>query len=76
MDGDEKPSCVEGPEGAAPGTALTPEARRALAEAAERRRAIDARSAALRAAKEHQGRAGLEPVRYEDWEVRGLATDF
>ena len=27
-------------------------------------------------AKEHQGRGGLEPVRYEDWEVKGLASDF
>jgi hypothetical protein len=55
---------------------LTPEAWRALAEAAERRRAIDARAAKIAAAKEHQGRGGLEPVRYEDWEVKGLATDF
>ncbi len=26
--------------------------------------------------KELQGRGGLEPVRYEDWEVKGLASDF
>jgi hypothetical protein len=63
-------------EGAAPGKTLTPEARRALAEAAERRAAIDARAAELAKTKEHQGRGGLEPVRYEDWEVKGLATDF
>lgn len=63
-------------DGAAPGKVLSPEARRALAEAAERRAAIDARAAALAAVKEHQGRGGLEPVRYEDWEVKGLASDF
>ncbi|HEX8666363.1 MAG TPA: DUF1674 domain-containing protein, partial [Beijerinckiaceae bacterium] len=26
--------------------------------------------------KERQGRGGLEPTRYDDWEVKGLATDF
>jgi len=26
--------------------------------------------------KEHRGRGGLEPVRYDDWEVKGLASDF
>ncbi len=61
---------------AAPDKELTPAARRALAEAAERRAAIDARAAALAKAKEHRGRGGLEPVRYEDWEVKGLASDF
>lgn len=56
--------------------ALTPAAERALAEAAERRAAIDARAAAIQASPERQGRGGLEPVRYEDWEVKGLAVDF
>lgn len=51
-------------------------AERALAEAAERRAAIDARAAEIAAHPERQGRGGLEPVRYEDWEVKGLATDF
>lgn len=50
---------------------LSPAAERALAEAAERR---------LRARAdlppEHNGRGGLEPVRYGDWEVKGLAYDF
>ena len=55
---------------------LTPAAERALAEAAERRRAIDARAAAVSAAPERLGRGGLEPVRYDDWEVKGLAVDF
>ncbi len=62
--------------GAAPGKTLTAAARRALAEAALRRREIDARAAEIAKAKEHQGRGGLEPVRYEDWEVKGLASDF
>lgn len=55
---------------------LTPAARRALEEAAERRAAIDARAAEIARAPERQGRGGLEPVRYEDWEVKGLASDF
>jgi hypothetical protein len=63
-------------EGAAAGKELSPEARRALAEAAGRRRAVDARAAGIARAKEHQGRGGLEPVRYDDWEVKGLASDF
>lgn len=56
--------------------ALTPAAERALAEAAERRRAIDAHAAAIAASPERLGRGGLEPVRYDDWEVKGLAVDF
>ncbi|TXN26014.1 MULTISPECIES: DUF1674 domain-containing protein, partial [unclassified Methylobacterium] len=38
--------------------------------------AIDARAAAVSAAPERLGRGGLEPVRYDDWEVKGLAVDF
>jgi hypothetical protein len=71
---DEIPKPV--PEGAAPGKVLSPEARRALDEAAARRAEIDARAANLAKAKEQNGRGGLEPVRYEDWEVKGLASDF
>ena len=63
-------------EGAAPGKPLSPAAQRALEEAAQRRLEIDARAAELAKQKEHQGRGGLEPVRYEDWEVKGLARDF
>ncbi|HEY8564099.1 MAG TPA: DUF1674 domain-containing protein [Beijerinckiaceae bacterium] len=55
---------------------LTPAAERALAEAAERRALIDARAAEIAKTKEIKGRGGLEPVRYEDWEVKGLASDF
>jgi hypothetical protein len=63
-------------EAAASRRPLSPAAQRALAEAADRRAAIDARAAAIRATPERQGRGGLEPVRYEDWEVKGLAVDF
>ncbi|SMH46124.1 DUF1674 domain-containing protein [Maritimibacter sp. HL-12] len=51
---------------------LPPEAVRALAEAEERRKA--AKAAAL--PKEYGGRDGPEPVRYGDWEKKGLAIDF
>ncbi|MDH2310160.1 DUF1674 domain-containing protein [Methylobacterium brachiatum] len=63
-------------EDAATPRTLSPAAERALAEAAERRAAIDARAAEIRATPEHLGRGGLEPVRYQDWEVKGLAVDF
>ncbi|MDB5472721.1 MAG: hypothetical protein JWP99_24 [Devosia sp.] len=53
---------------------LSEAAKRALAEAAARRREIDAKSAF--APKEEGGRGGLEPVRYGDWEIKGLASDF
>lgn len=53
---------------------LSPAAQRALAEAAERRKAID-EAAALRA-NEIDGRGGLDPARYGDWEVKGIASDF
>jgi hypothetical protein len=79
QDDPQPPQPAEPLDGAAPGKTLSPEARRALAEAAERRRAADARAAAPPAAampKERQGRGGLEPTRYDDWEVKGLATDF
>jgi hypothetical protein len=55
---------------------LSPAARRALAEAEARRAAIDAEAARIRAVKEKDGREGPEPVRYGDWEVKGLASDF
>ena len=49
-------------------------AERALAEAAARRAEIDRKAA--QAPKELHGRKGPDPVRYGDWEVKGLATDF
>ena len=51
---------------------LTEAAKRALAEAEARRTAAVPREVA----PERRGRDGPEPVRYGDWEVRGLATDF
>lgn len=51
---------------------LPPAARRALAEAEERRKA--AKTADLPA--ELGGRDGPEPVRYGDWERKGIAVDF
>ncbi|MFN4208978.1 MAG: DUF1674 domain-containing protein [Devosia sp.] len=53
---------------------LSEAAKRALAEAEARRRAIDARGAF--APKETGGRGGLEPGRYGDWEIKGLTSDF
>jgi hypothetical protein len=53
-------------------------ASRALAEARERRAAARAAELELAQAQkgEHNGRGGLDPVRYGDWEVKGIATDF
>jgi hypothetical protein len=59
---------------AAGGRKLAPAAERALAEAEERRRAYRDREAVL--PKELGGRGGLEPGRYGDWEVKGIASDF
>ena len=53
---------------------LPPAAQRALKEAEARRREIDARHEAMNG--EVGGRGGLDPVRYEDWEIKGLAIDF
>ncbi len=51
---------------------LPPAAQRALAEAAERRKA--AQKVAF--PPELGGRDGPEPVRYGDWEKKGIAVDF
>lgn len=51
---------------------LPPAARRALAEAEERRK--KARSLDLQ--REVGGRDGPEPVRFGDWERKGIAVDF
>jgi hypothetical protein len=61
------------PPNAAPGRALTPEARRALEETQARRAEIEA--AAQRGA-EQGGPKGLEPTRFGDWERKGIAVDF
>ncbi len=60
------------PEGAAPGKALSPQARRALEAAAARRAA----GAAGGKTGEQGGPRGPEPTRYGDWERKGLAIDF
>jgi hypothetical protein len=49
-------------------------AQRALAEAAERRRLAEAEAKARPV--ELGGRDGPEPVRFGDWEKKGLAIDF
>ncbi len=51
---------------------LPPEAKRALAEAEERRKSAEE----LSMPKELGGRKGPEPVRYGDWEKKGIAIDF
>lgn len=51
---------------------LPPPALRALAEAAERR----AQAEKLDLPPELGGRDGPEPVRYGDWEKKGIAIDF
>jgi len=53
---------------------LTPEAQRALAEAAARRAERD--RAGADQPKEIGGRGGLDPTRYGDWEINGLTPDF
>ncbi|GAA6175642.1 hypothetical protein NBRC116593_15610 [Sulfitobacter pacificus] len=51
---------------------IPPAAQRALAEAEERRK----KAAELALPPELGGREGPEPVRYGDWEKKGLAVDF
>ena len=58
--------------GAAPGKALSPEAKRALLEAEARRKAAPGQDLPA----EVGGRNGPEPTRYGDWEKKGLAVDF
>ncbi|MDP5086404.1 MAG: DUF1674 domain-containing protein [Yoonia sp.] len=51
---------------------LPPAAKRALAEAEERRKNTKAKALPT----ELGGRDGPEPVRYGDWEKKGIAVDF
>ncbi|MGZ3273602.1 MAG: DUF1674 domain-containing protein [Caulobacteraceae bacterium] len=60
-------------EGAAPGKVLAPAARRALEEAAVRRKA---EAQAAQTPVELGGPKGPEPTRYGDWERKGVAVDF
>lgn len=68
---DAGPAAPEGAAGPAARRPLSAAAERALAEAEARRRAGEAP-----VPRELGGRGGLEPVRYGDWEVKGLASDF
>ena len=54
------------------GKTLSPEARRALAEAEERRKATPD----VKLAPEVNGRPGPEPTRFGDWETKGITSDF
>jgi hypothetical protein len=54
---------------------LTEAAKRALAEAEERRRARAAAAEGL-PSPEVGGRNGPDPVRYGDWEKDGIISDF
>lgn len=49
-------------------------AKRALAEAAARRK--QAEELAAQSPKEINGRKGPDPARYGDWERKGIAIDF
>ncbi|MBS9721547.1 DUF1674 domain-containing protein [Tianweitania sp. BSSL-BM11] len=53
---------------------LSPAAERALAEARARRAEYEEAEAAM--PKERGGRGGHDPVRYGDWEKKGIAIDF
>jgi hypothetical protein len=65
------------PENPKPEREFTPQARRALAEAEERRRLADRRKAAEPPQpKEVGGQDGPDPARYGDWEKGGIASDF
>jgi hypothetical protein len=69
MNGDPPVSSAEASE--EHGRELPPAAQRALDEA-EARRAQSKPDTA----HELNGRGGLDPARYGDWEVKGLASDF
>ena len=56
------------------GRPLAAAAERALAEAAQRRAEIDGKQ--RERPEELHGRKGPDPVRYGEWEVTDLASDF
>jgi hypothetical protein len=58
-----------------PARKLSPQAKRALAEA-EARRKEAAKTEAAKGPKEIQGPSGPEPTRFGDWERKGIASDF
>ena len=51
------------------------QAQQALEEA-KKRRAEEKSKHEKRPAVELKGRGGLEPTRFGDWEVKGIASDF
>ncbi|VAW13998.1 hypothetical protein MNBD_ALPHA12-1099 [hydrothermal vent metagenome] len=53
---------------------LSKNAQNALLEAQARRQLIDNKAALSE--NERAGRGGLEPTRYDDWEVKGITSDF
>ncbi|MEP2978499.1 MAG: DUF1674 domain-containing protein [Lentilitoribacter sp.] len=53
---------------------LSDVAKRALAEAEERRKLADEKREEI--AKEFGGRGGADPSRFGDWEIDGRAIDF
>ena len=62
----------ESHEATEPRKELSPAAKRALAEAEERRRVAGAQDMPA----EIGGRGGADPARYGDWEINGRAIDF
>ena len=56
-----------------------PPPKKPLSPAAERQRQAAAeqqRQGGAGQPKEAQGRGGLDPTRYGDWEIKGVASDF
>lgn len=74
MAGDRSGECATPPEDKPARPPPSAAAQRALAEAAARRAEIDRKTAER--PTEWNGRGGLEPVRYGDWEIKGIASDF
>ncbi len=72
------PSAATGAAGAdeVPSRELSEVAKRALAEAEERRRARVEAAKAEGTCREVGGRNGPDPVRYGDWEKDGIISDF
>ena len=68
----EEKNCAAGVDPAEPTKKLSAEARRALAEAEQRRR----NAPAMVLPPEVNGPKGPEPIRYGDWERKGIASDF
>lgn len=64
------------PPDAAPGKKLSPEAKRALEEAAKRRQDKRKAQNAKPLPLEKSGPKGAEPTRFGDWERGGITYDF